>query len=41
MREFLEIEGERDEDVPCDGHGNTDNGALVEFGELYLGSISY
>ena len=34
MRELLEIEGERDEDVPSDGHEDADNGVLVEFREL-------
>ena len=41
MSEFLEIEGERDEDVPSDGHGNADNSALVDFWELNLNPISY
>jgi len=41
MREFLKIEGEGDEDVSCDGHGNADDHAIVEFGELYFGAISW
>lgn len=41
VREFLEIEGEGDEDVSSDGHGNPDDGALVEFWELDLCPISY
>ena len=41
VREFLEIESEGDEDIPSDGHGNSDDGAFVEFWELDLCSISY
>jgi hypothetical protein len=41
MREFLEVEGEGDEDIPSDGHGNPNDRAFVEFWELDLGPISY
>lgn len=41
VREFLEIEGERDDNISSDGHRNSDNGALVEFWELDLWPTSY
>jgi hypothetical protein len=41
MSEFLKIEGKRDEYVSGDGHGNTDNCALVEFWKLDFRPISW
>jgi hypothetical protein len=41
VREFLEIEGEGDENVPGDSHRNPDDGELVEFWELNFCAISY
>jgi hypothetical protein len=40
MSEFLEIEGEGNEDIASDSHRNADNGAFVDFWELNLGTTS-